>query len=263
MTWEELNLTEYLDYINQIIAARGQWSEEIKNCEYGCSRHHIKLKCKGGLPCKSEGLNWEHHENIIWLTHYEHAIAHYILAKNNLSDYKVCSAFTYMQKFNEKHKIDLDFINPNDYNKIYSAAQARNGCNNGMFGRNHSEKSRLLMSQNMHPHILTEEERKKRSYIAKNSRWYNNGVCETFSLTCPEGWWPGRKPGTNSGDKNAAAIKCAVYDSDKNYIATYGCINTAGKVFGLKNREAKKHTGWERGPYKGFYFIKIENKEIS
>lgn len=40
----------YLSYINNIISLRGQWSEEVRNSDRTCERHHIIPRCKGGEP---------------------------------------------------------------------------------------------------------------------------------------------------------------------------------------------------------------------
>lgn len=256
--WEELNTVRYYEYINSIIKERGQWSEEVKKSSDGCERHHIILECKGGIPdTKVERLSWDNYQNIIWLTHKEHLIAHKILAEDNVDDNRVCGAYIILSKFCKRFNIELDL--PEDtFNQIYHSAQGHPGEENGMYNKNHTVESRLKMSN--YASNRTKEHRIKLSKAAsirsQNSKWYTNGILEKFTYKCPDGWHEGRKPGTNSGSKNSMAIKCYVYDIDKNLLNIYDCINEAGKANGLKDREAKWHTGWDRGPYKGLYYIK-------
>ena len=81
----------YNEFIQNIINTRGQWNTELKKCY--CERHHIIPRSKGGLP---KTLTWQPHENIIWLTAYEHFIAHKLLAEENPNDYSIVSAWVMM-----------------------------------------------------------------------------------------------------------------------------------------------------------------------
>lgn len=81
----------YIEFLQNIINTRGQWNAEIRKTY--CERHHIIPRCKGGLP---EVLNWQHHENIIWLTAREHFIAHQLLTKENPNDYALVNAWLMM-----------------------------------------------------------------------------------------------------------------------------------------------------------------------
>lgn len=81
----------YENFIGRIIEERGQWSDELKNTY--CERHHIIPKCMGGLPRR---LNWNHHDNVIWLTAKEHFIAHKLLALENPDNYELVTAFKRM-----------------------------------------------------------------------------------------------------------------------------------------------------------------------
>lgn len=77
----------------------------------------------------------------------------------------------------------------------------------GMLGKSHSEKSKQLMSEHQiglhsgekHPLFGTHpsiETRNKISYgvaeFNKGHHWYNNGIIETFSYECPDGFVQGR-----------------------------------------------------------------------
>ena len=252
--WAKLNTTNYYNFLNNIISSRGQWNDTIRCSEDGCSRHHIIPRAFHSEPKK---LTWDHHENVIWLTHYEHLIAHKILAYDNSDNSLACSGYIFFRNFCEQHKLTTDNIEDIEaFNKIYHKAQSREGTLNGMYGRHHSEATKVLMNQNHIKHVWTPEERLKQSGRASSSRWYTNGCFETFASSPPKGYYLGRKPGTNKGSKNSQALKCYVYNIDKQLLEVCDCINVAGLKYGLKDREAKRHTGWDKGPYKGFYFIK-------
>ena len=80
----------YNEYINSIIEARGQWSNDVKYSENGCERHHIKPKSWGGEP---KVLDWNEHVNVIWLYPREHYIAHRLLYLENPDDYGLFAAW--------------------------------------------------------------------------------------------------------------------------------------------------------------------------
>lgn len=254
-TWLNLNTKNYYSYIQSIIDLRGQWNNELRVRPEGCSRHHIIPKAFGGEPAK---LSWNCHENIIWLTHYEHLIAHKFLAYDNPDNPIACSGYIFFRKFCENHNISVDTIENEDlFNHIYHVAQSRPKELNGMYNRNHSKESKILISKNHRNHDWTQEERIAQSKRSSASKWYTNGEKEIFtSQLPPEGYYLGRKPGTNIGGKNAMAIKCYVYNKNRQLVDICDCINQAGLKYGIKNREAKKHTGWSKGPYKGYFFIK-------
>lgn len=249
----DINNITYQEFIQNIINTRGQWN--IPEGER-FDRHHIIPRCLDGSGDKIDGSfkKKSHNLNCIWLYQSEHYIAHYLLAKENMNNYKLCIAWYRMNKTIDTGNIYIDSL---EYEKLKNTAQSRPGELNGMFGKYHSEKSKKQMSQN---HDSTwaksEEGRQCRSEISKQSNWYTNGISETFSVICPDGWYKGRKPGTNVGGKNASAIRCYVYNLDKQLVDICECINYAGLKYGLADREAKDHTGWNRGPYKGYYFIK-------
>lgn len=255
ISWDSLNTQKYYEKIHEIISSRGQWSDDIRFSKEGCSRHHIKCAAFGFGP---ETLDWSHNDNIIWLTHYEHLIVHKILAYDNMTNTLACSGYIMFRKFCTQRHLNVDEIDDEEmFNKIYHIAQSRPGELNGMFGRTHSKDSILKILEHRDYSVFHSKEFKEKcSLRCKESRWYTDGINESFTTNPPEGWHEGSKPGTNCGGKNASAIKCYVYDENKNLLDICECINYAGLKYGLKNREAKGHTGWEKGPYKGYYFIK-------
>lgn len=64
----------YYEFINSIIESRGQWT--IPECGVW-ENHHILPKCLGGEPEKYNHNS--KHENLIWLSPYEHWMAHKLL----------------------------------------------------------------------------------------------------------------------------------------------------------------------------------------
>lgn len=62
------------------------------------------------------------------------------------------------------------------------------GQANGMYGRKQTTEHRI-----------------KNGLGNKGKKIYTNGIDEVHSHTCPDGWWPGRKPGTM--EKVSAALK--------------------------------------------------------
>ena len=91
MIWEELNLENYNNYINNIINNRGQWTIP-KDTYYEV--HHIILRSFGGEPQKI--THKTKHENLVWLMLPEHFEAHRILALDNLNNYKIVFAFMHL-----------------------------------------------------------------------------------------------------------------------------------------------------------------------
>lgn len=178
--WEELNTVNYYNYLNSIIEERGQWAK-IDNC----ARHHIILRCKGGLP---ERLDNSKHDNIIWLTHFEHAMAHCILARDNLDDFEVCFPVSFMLKDCTPDDILNYNITPEEYNLIYSASQSRPGESNGMYGKTHTQESiNKILSHRRLESYQTKEFREKRSAHSRLSKWFTDGVNESFTTECPDG----------------------------------------------------------------------------
>ena len=59
---------------------------------------------------------------------------------------------------------------------------ALNGENHPLFGKHHSEETRKKIS----------EANNGKNYWTKGTHWYNNGVTNILSKTCPEGFVPGR-----------------------------------------------------------------------
>lgn len=195
------------------------------------------------------------------MTHYEHLLAHKILAFDNQNNALACSGYIFFRKFCENNNLQIDNIKDDlVFNHIYHTAQSRKGSLNGMYDKKHSEETKQLMSKNYKKRVYTNDERLRISKRSSVARWYNNGSTEVFTQSPPDKYKVGRLPGTNVGGKNAAAIKCYVYDINKQLLDICECINYAGLKYGLKDREAKKHTGWQKGPYKGYYFIKEQDK---
>ena len=72
----------YKDFIQQIILERGQWGLDVNTYK---EMHHIVPVCLGGQGDLDTNLfkKNSHHENCIWLTAYEHFIAHKLLMEEH------------------------------------------------------------------------------------------------------------------------------------------------------------------------------------
>ena len=208
----------YNDFIQDIINTRGQWSDEVRYSERGCERHHIILKCKGGLP---KTINWKPHPNIIWLYPEEHFIAHKLLAQENWDDKQIVAAWTYMlPKKNGTHNFSLTpeeyaevrkaylRMNCGDMNpacrpdvkaKISAWAKVNNkGEGNPRYGVKLTNKDKQKISEATRRGMQDPELRRKLSEkkAAYNTgcRWFTDGVKSYFTKKCPEGCWLGRAP---------------------------------------------------------------------
>lgn len=77
------------------------------------------------------------------------------------------------------------------------------GKYNAMFGKKHSEETKKLISERAKGRRRrtglkhTENARNKMSVTRKNKglKWYTDGVNNTISERCPDGWRTGRSPG--------------------------------------------------------------------
>ena len=83
---------KYLEFIQNIIATRGQWN--IPDGEY-FERHHILARCLGGKgDYKNGGFSRKsNHPNCIWLYPEEHFIAHKLLFEENPENYKLVTSY--------------------------------------------------------------------------------------------------------------------------------------------------------------------------
>lgn len=156
--WEDLNTDRYYEYINKIIEERGQWS--IPEGEY-FEGHHIIFRCFGG-----DGKSKKKDLNIIWLYPTEHYTAHKILAEDNEDDISVVSAWSMMAfpKGDTKRDFEISAEEYSKLRKLVGSTQSKRevseatrskmsanhadirGENHPMFGRKHTEESKLKMS---------------------------------------------------------------------------------------------------------------------
>lgn len=107
---------KYSEFIQNIISSRGQWSEEVRNSNRGCEKHHIVPKCMGGLP---KYPTWKKHSNIIWLYPQEHFIAHQLLVEENPTNIKLLRSFILMS-VGRNNKLSLT---AEDYENLKLAAK--------------------------------------------------------------------------------------------------------------------------------------------
>jgi hypothetical protein len=55
-----------------------------------------------------------------------------------------------------------------------------------------SEETRAKMSASLSGLVRSDETKMKMAALGRQKRWWNNGIDHTLSVTCPEGWVPGR-----------------------------------------------------------------------
>ena len=115
----------YKEFIDNIIATRGQWSIDVRYSDRGYARHHIIPKCLGGEPLK---LDWSEHENVIWLYPSEHFIAHKLLALENSDNEGLVCAYKRMCYSNNIKKY---IVSPDDFELVHN-----------LFVKTHSEHLR-------------------------------------------------------------------------------------------------------------------------
>lgn len=76
-------------------------------------------------------------------------------------------------------------------------SEAMSGERHPLYGKHHSDETRKKMAEAHKGKHLSEETKKKLSEAAKLSKaykerhWYNNGIKNILSKTCPEGFVPG------------------------------------------------------------------------
>lgn len=161
----------YSEFINNILNTRGR---------FGCGdeyheRHHIIPKCCGGTNDK---------DNLIDLYANEHFIAHKLLAEENPDNKKLVYAWWCMSVQTNEYTKERYRITPEEYemakemcSKILS--EDHSGENNPMYGRRHSEETRMRWSElrkgkntgKDNPHYgksHSEEARKKMSLANSN-----------------------------------------------------------------------------------------------
>ena len=252
----------YLRIYNEIIENR---KNNTPNCYF--ENHHIIPRCLGGIDSKY---------NIISLTAREHFICHHLLTKiynTGESHSKVCLAFYWMcnikkVKLNNRLYEKLRF-----YHKLNAKIQghknkgqkrteefkrrislATKGKNNPMFGKNHTQKVKNIISLKNKGNkyakgaVRTQEMKNKLSAMFKGrpSPWTSykrsKETCELFSRI--------RKGKPNY--KVRKKIKCL----NNNII--YDSVRTASKSLNLLESAIASVARGERTHHKGFKFIYID-----
>ena len=160
----------YNEYIDGIIEARGQWSDEVRYSENGCERHHIVPKSWGGAPAV---LDWNRHTNVIWLYPKEHYIAHKLLYLENPKDYGLFAAWRGTTKnctISEDDYEDLKKYSHNFPQKLLNKIEAA-----GEF----RYKIRKELPKPVTPHKIKDKEafraQKSRANAGKRNPMYGNG----------------------------------------------------------------------------------------
>jgi hypothetical protein len=132
-----------VEFIENIINTRGQWSEEVFNSDRGCEKHHIVPACKGGLgDYQDKNGKWKfkrksHHFNCIYLYPSEHYEIHKKLYLENSLDVDLARAWLMMvfPKNNKKTK-RTEITTPEDYELARIAARmALTGENSLFYGK--------------------------------------------------------------------------------------------------------------------------------
>ena len=221
------NLT-YDEFIQNIIETRGQWS--VPDDGY-YEMHHIVPVCLGGegdYYNKSTGKNKfksnSHHPNCIWLTPEEHFIAHKLLAEKYPNNRDIIYGWRCLavMKNNYESKYELT---PEEYGELKRALaelgpwnKGLSGCysdetlkkmSNGRRGKTighkpyGTEEQRIeaarkggLANKGIKKSFRTEAHKKHLSEAGKKLKWYTNGVENTRTEACPDGWWPGHTTNT-------------------------------------------------------------------
>lgn len=155
---------------------RTRQTRDISKFEY-LEKHHIVPKALGGKNDKS---------NIVYLTPREHLIAHMLLAKIHKNNNKIQLAILAMLKKTSKRSKDEKYIELTASKSVEelrinarkALSVSRQGSNNPMFGRKHTEESKKKMSENS-PHTnkgkhLSEEQKQhlREIFSGKNSPTY-------------------------------------------------------------------------------------------
>lgn len=215
----------YIDFINNIINIRGQWSESITHKYF--EKHHITPKCIGGEDDKN---------NIIWLTPQEHYEAHKLLALENpdiLSLTLAWNAMSHWKKGRRNLKISAEEYKEKQEKFSNAVSIMQQGENNSFYGKHHNDETKAKISISSKGRVYSAEDCEKRrerqtgegnSFYghkhteesldkirkasqqnwAKNKeqmiehmkslhlKWWNNGENEVKSKDCPEGYKAGR-----------------------------------------------------------------------
>jgi len=154
----------YFDIINQ---AKGRTTEGY------CEIHHIIPKSLGGTDEKS---------NLIPLTAKEHYITHLLLMKMVESKddrYKMAAAFLYMSTVRNGYTNMRYTSRLYEYHKIIRSkilSERNAGSGNPMFGKHHSDETKLKIAKSNSRCTLTEEGRKKKSNFTKNNNPMSNPI---------------------------------------------------------------------------------------
>ena len=153
---------EYLDRYNDLIVKNKQTEKE----KYITECHHIipkvYYKYTKHRPDDSD-------ENLVHLKYCDHVLAHCLLALSFSDEYLISAS------------VDGAYAVLNSFD-IYSSLEE--------FVAEYEEVKDILKCN----HFISKDQKAKLSTISSNSRWYNNGVQETFSRVCPNGWVAGRLP---------------------------------------------------------------------
>ena len=166
-----MRVETYDEFINNILNTRGRFAcgEEYHE------RHHIVPKCCGGTNNK---------DNLIDLFAREHFIAHKLLAEENPDNKKLVYAWWAMSVQTNAYTKERYRITAEEYEVVREAcakilSEDNSGEGNPMYGRRHSEATRMRLSElrkgkNMgenNPHYgksHSEETRKKISLANSN-----------------------------------------------------------------------------------------------
>ena len=92
---------------------------------------------------------------------------------------------------------ELIFLTSLEHNRLHKSgkhlsAETRKKLSEANKGRHFSEESCKKMSEAKKGKHLSEEHKRNIGYVAKGTRWYNNGVICVRAKTCPEGFVKGR-----------------------------------------------------------------------
>ena len=140
MTKKELfDMETYDEFINNILNTRGRFSCGDEYHE----RHHIIPKCCGGTNAK---------DNLIDLYAKEHFIAHKLLAEEHPDNKKLVYAWWCMSVQTNEYTKERYKITAEEYEaakEMYSKVLSEDnlGENNPMYGKHHSEETRLRWSK--------------------------------------------------------------------------------------------------------------------
>lgn len=153
---------EYLDKYVNLITNNKQTKKEkfITECHHIIPRVYYK-STKQRIDNSAE--------NLVHLKYCDHVLAHCLLALSFDDTYLVSAS------------VDSVYAVLNSFD-IYSSLEE--------FVSEYKEVKDVLICN----HYVSKDQKDKLSAISSNSRWYNNGVRETFNRVCPEGWVPGRLP---------------------------------------------------------------------